>query len=223
MMFDRDALLHPTVIFERFVLDMQRRCRDLSPISEDDMRYVFLHALEAVAKTDPFSVRLGHRIYQNDRLKMDLVVHTPGTHYFACEFKVQIGSYQRKQAWLVVNDLSRLALVSKQWGSTSNQCPSYFIYLHAAKALLGFRRDAPRLAKLLDVPIGTQVRFDVVNEVEIKLDEKHRRRPGFRTPPHELDIHSGVAESVVREVVGDGGCDLWHIAIFRVLGDEHYY
>ncbi len=214
----------PGPIVEQFTRETKRRCAGFEHLSEDDLRYGFLHALQNVALTDPQCVRLNYRLYANDRLKLDLVIRHDYSHLMACEFKVHVcpkASPRRRDAWDILDDLSRLALANVMWGGLNKRCPSYFVHLCSKKMTNFLRRHTSRLAGLLDAPVGTPTKFDVRTEMEIAgIGGKEIFRS--RRPPFELDVHSGQALCVMRDCIERDSENEWTLSVFSVRGDDHH-
>lgn len=218
-----ELLRSPIQIVDQFIVEMKKRCSGFEPISEDDLRYAFLHVLEKLVFTGPQRVRLGYRLYANDRLKLDLVIRDQSDHVMACEFKAHVSQKsppRRIDAWNILDDLSRLALANVMWKINKEGCPSYFVHLSSDRMSNFLQRNTPRLAKLLDAPIGTLIPFDVHTELEIVRREGDKPQIR-RRPTYELDLHSGCAECVGRADVEHDGNRRWSLSIFRISGDKH--
>jgi len=161
-------------------------------------------------------------LYGNDRLALDLVIRENLQHLMACEFKAHVSAKakpKRRDAWDILDDLSRLALANVMWRSVTSGCPSYFVHLSSDRLLRFLRKSTPRLATLLEAGVGESTRFDVLTEIEtlVGRGEKTKRR----RPPYELDLHSGSALCIARDCVEHDDHNSWLLSMYSICGDDY--
>ena len=200
---------------------VKQQCSIGGPLSEADLRLGFTVALHRTAGIPLHCMSLESRYYEHHQLKLDLAVRAHGAYYCAAEFKMQVSERRhRRNALLVLNDLTRLAFANRAWRQGDLDCPAYFIYLRSEREARALEAHSRTLGEMLALPVGKLTDFPTEAWVDTVWNA-NSHKPWFKdfpllvkdSPyPHRLIC-------LARECLDAYTGERWELAVFSVLGD----